>query len=358
MITLKTDLCALLDINYPIIQAGMAGGSTTPELVAAVSRAGGLGTLGAAYMEPDAIHKAVDRIRGLTNKPFSVNFFASHPADDFSRTEEVQEVLKPFRTALGLGEPAASYSSPDRRFAQFNACLDLNIPVISTAFGLLEDDWMEQAKRQGIKVIVMVTTVEEALAAESAGADAVVAQGTEAGGHRGTFSLAEHPNGAQIGLMSLVPQTADALRIPVIAAGGIVDGRGLAASLILGASGVQAGTLFLTATEAGTHPAHKNAIFAATEESTAVTTSFSGRPARGIRNRFIEEFESTGVAPLPFPSQNTLTKELRAAAAKEGHAGMMSLWAGQSVRALKSEASAEAIIQRLVREAEAVTGNV
>lgn len=356
MITLKTDLCSLVTIDYPIIQAGMAGGSTTPELVAAVSGAGGLGTLGAAYMEPDAIREAVKRIRELTDRPFSVNFFASHPADDFSRLDEVQEVLEPFRTELELGEPAAPYASPDRRVAQFEACLDLDVPVISTAFGLLEDKWMERAKRQGVKVIAMVTTVAEALAAEEAGVDAVVAQGAEAGGHRGTFSLDEHPDGAQIGLMSLVPQVVDALHIPVIAAGGIADGRGLAAALALGASGVQIGTLFLTATEAGTQPVHRHAIFAATEEDTVVTKSFSGRPARGIRNRFIEEFERSEVTPLPFPSQNTLTKELRAAAAKAGNADMMSLWAGQSVRMLESEESADVMVQRLIKEAEDIIG--
>lgn len=316
MISLKTEVCRLFGIEYPIIQAGMAGGPTTVELVAAVSEAGGLGTLGAAYMAPDSLRDAIKKIRSRTSKSFGVNIFASSEQDDFGRLESVQQALSPFRTELEIKEVQDSYASPDWSKEQFDICMELGVPVISTAFGCLSPEQMKRAKEEGIKVVTMVTTVEEALMAEQAGVDAVVAQGSEAGGHRSTFSLERHPDAAQIGTMSLVPQVADAVGVPVIAAGGIADGRGLAAALVLGAEAVQIGTRFLCAKEAGTHAAHKQAIFSSTEESTVITKAFSGRPARGIKNRFIKEFEKTGTPPLPFPSQNTITKDIRAAAAK------------------------------------------
>ncbi|WP_088007407.1 NAD(P)H-dependent flavin oxidoreductase [Indiicoccus explosivorum] len=356
MLKTDTELCSLLGIRYPIVQAGMAGGATTPELAAAVSQAGGLGTIGAAYMEPEALREAVRKIRILTHEPFAVNVFAVQPPDDFSRLEEVQRALKPFREELNLPAPPDTYESPDRREALLEVCLEQSVPVISTAFGCLDRQQTRKIKEKGIKLIAMATTVEEGLEAQEAGADAVTAQGAEAGGHRGTFSLDRHPDGALIGLMSLVPQMADTLRVPVIAAGGIADGRGIAASLALGAAGVQIGTLFLTAKEAGIHPLYKKAVFEADGTDTVVTKSFSGRPARGIRNRFINEFEKSGTAPLPFPSQNTVTKELRAAAGKQGEPELMSLWAGQSAGMMTEEAEAAAIVRRLIEEAKKVLG--
>jgi nitronate monooxygenase len=351
MISLETEICRIFGIEYPIIQAGMAGGPTTVELVSAVSEAGGLGTLGAAYMAPSAMKTAIEEIQALTRKPFAVNIFASHEKDDFSRLEEVQKALAPFRSELKIEEVQSSYSSPDWSAEQFRICIQKGVPIISTAFGCLSPQQMETAKEHGVKVIVMATTVKEAKQAEQAGADAVVAQGSEAGGHRSTFSLEHHPNGALIGTMSLVPQIADAVNIPVIAAGGIVDGRGLVSSLVLGAQAIQVGTRFLTAKESGTHSAHKQAIFDSNEESTVITKAFSGRPARGIKNRFIEGFEKTGAAPLPFPSQNTITKDIRAAAAKNNEPEFMSLWAGQSTCMLTEEQDAAGIVRSIMEQA-------
>lgn len=352
MISLKTELCRFFGIEYPIIQAGMAGGPTTAELVSAVSEAGALGTLGAAYLAPDVMRNTISKIQAHTERPFAVNIFASHEKDDFSRLEEMQTVLAPFRSELQLKNVQSTYSSPDWSAEQFVICIEKRVPIISTAFGSLSKSQMEVAKTQGVKVIVMVTTVKEALLAEQSGADAVVAQGSEAGGHRSTFSLEQHPQGALVGTMSLVPQVADAVRIPVIAAGGIVDGRGLVSSLALGAQGVQLGTRFLTAEEAGTHAAHKKAIFDSDEESTVITKVFSGRPARGIKNRFIEEVEKEGIAPLPFPSQNTITKDIRAAAAENNNAEFMSLWAGQSTRMLTEEQKAADIVDSIMEQAQ------
>lgn len=354
MISLKTALCKLLGIDYPIIQAGMAGGATTVELVAAVSEAGGLGSLGAAYMAPDELRRAIREIQQRTSRSFAVNIFASSERDDFSRLDEVQNSLNRFRSELQIGNGGSQYKSPDWSEEQFNICVELGVPIISTAFGCLSPRQMAVAEQQGIKVIVMVTTVEEALQAERSGAAAIVAQGSEAGGHRSTFSLDTHPAGALVGTMSLVPQVVDAVGIPVIAAGGITDGRGLFASIVLGAQAVQIGTRFLTSVESGAHPVYKRAIFSSTEESTVVTKSFSGRPARGIKNRFIEEFEGSGVAPLPFPSQNTVTKDIRAAAAKSSNPEFMSLWAGQSTRALTEEQGAAEMVQSIMEEAQRI----
>ncbi|ALS79847.1 nitronate monooxygenase [Planococcus kocurii] len=354
VILLKTEICQLLKIDYPLIQAGMAGGTTTVELVVGVSNAGGLGTLGAAYMAPNAMRQAIKEIQSKTDKSFGVNIFAAPVKDDFSRLAEVQKVLNPFFSELAIGNLQSTYSSPNWSEEQFAICIEEGVPIISTAFGCLSAEQMAVAKARRVKIIVMVTTVEEAKQAESCGADIVVAQGSEAGGHRGTFSLATHPSGAQVGTLSLVPQVADAVGIPVIAAGGIVDGRGLIASLVLGAQGVQIGTRFVSAKESGAHPAHKKAIVESDEESTIITKSFSGRPARAIKNRFIREFEQSGIEPLPFPSQNTFTKDIRSAAAKSNNPEFMSLWAGQSTRGLHKEMATVDIVRAIIEEAETI----
>lgn len=353
MVTLHTNFCRLFGIEFPVIQAGMAGGPATAELAAAVSEAGGLGTLGAAYMEPDALRKAIMEIKSITSKPFAVNIFASEDKDDFSRLEEVQRAMASFRKELNIEEPVIS-NSADWSGQQFEVCLELEVPIVSTAFGLLTQQQMEAAKSVGIKLIAMITTVEEAKLAEKSGVDAVVAQGSEAGGHRGTFSLETHPNGAQIGTMSLVPQIVDAIKIPVIAAGGIADGRGLVASLALGAGAIQIGTRFLLANEAGTHPVYQQKIIDSNEEHTVITKSFSGRPARAIKNRFLMEFEKKGTKALPFPSHNTVTRDMRTAAAKQSNSEFMSLWAGQSLRLVNDKAPAAKIIRVIMENAQKI----
>ncbi|ANU26532.1 NAD(P)H-dependent flavin oxidoreductase [Planococcus versutus] len=354
MMSLETEICHLFKIATPLIQAGMAGGTTTVELVSEVSNAGGLGTLGAAYMTPDAVRQAIREIQSKTDKPFAVNIFANGTEDDFNRLAEVQKVVEPFRTELGIGNISSSYASSNWSEEQFAICIEEGVRIISTAFGCLSEEQMIVAKKHQVNIVTMVTTVEEAKQAENSGAAAVVAQGSEAGGHRSSFSLDRHPSGAQIGVLSLVPQVVDAINIPVIAAGGIVDGRGLVASLALGAQAVQIGTRFVSAKESGAHAAYKQAIFESDEESTVVTKSFSGRPARGIKNRFIREFEQSGIDPLPFPSQNTITKEIRTAATKLGNPEFMSLWAGQSTRSLTKEMAAGDIVREIIKQAKSI----
>lgn len=355
MLSLQTEICHLFGIEVPIVQAGMAGGPATAGLTASVSKAGGLGTLGAAYLEPEVLRKAIAEVKGAVQNPFAVNIFSSKDKDDFSRLMEVQGALAPFRKELMIEEPRIA-NSADWSRQQFDICLEMGVPVISTAFGLLEPEQMELAKAAGIKVIAMATTVEEAILAENSGVDAVVAQGSEAGGHRGTFSLQNHPDGAQIGTLSLVPQIVDAVKIPVIAAGGIADGRGLIAALALGADAVQIGTRFLLAEEAGTHPAYQQKVMDANEEDTVITKNFSGRPARAIKNRFLIEFGEMGTRPLPFPSHNTVTKDIRTAAAQQGNSEFMSLWAGQSLRLINGKAPAAEIVREIMEDARAIIG--
>ncbi|WP_422122087.1 NAD(P)H-dependent flavin oxidoreductase [Planococcus sp. X10-3] len=355
MLSLQTEVCHLFEIEFPIIQAGMAGGPATAELAAAVSNAGGLGTLGAAYLEPEALREAIAEVKAASRKPFAVNIFTSNDKGDLSRLEEVQRALAPLRKELAIEKPVIT-SSADWSRQQFEICLEMGVPVISTAFGLLDDEQLQAAKSARIKTIAMATTVEEAKMAERSGVDAVVAQGSEAGGHRGTFSLEHHPNGAQIGTMSLVPQIVDAVKIPVIAAGGIADGRGLVAALALGAGAVQIGTRFLLAEEAGTHPAYQQKIVDSTEEQTTVTTSFSGRPARAIKNRFIKEFEDAGTKALPFPSHNTVTRDIRNAAAKRNDSEFMSLWAGQTLRLMNKKMAAAQMIREIMADAKRILG--
>jgi nitronate monooxygenase len=347
---LHTKICKLFGIRYPIILAGMAGGISTPELVAAVSHAGGLGTLGAAYMEPENIRAAIKQIRQLTTAPFAVNLFVEQTLKSSTKIEpKVQVALNRIRNQLSIPvKTEEKIEIHDKFEQQFSILIEEKVAVISTAFGILPEKQLKQAKLAGMKVITMVTTPEEAILAEEAGCDAIVVQGTEAGGHRGTFDITNQPMGANIALFTLLPQIADQVSIPVIAAGGIMDGRGVVRALTLGAQAVQMGTCFLAAVESGAHPVYKQMLLASKGEDTVLTTAFSGRPARGIVNSFIKEWDRSGVEPMPFPIQNTLTRDIRDAASKQNNPQYLSLWAGQGVGSLDKEQSASDIMKEIV----------
>ena len=353
----ETGLMRALGLEHPVVQAPMAAPVsspiTTPELVAAVSNAGGLGTLGAAYMPPEAIREALGRIRTLTERPFAVNLFVPVPYEPDPRVVEVAErLLEPYRRELGVerGSPGPRAVYLEDFEGQLTAVIEARVPVFGFTFGSLPAAEVGRLKEVGTAVVGTATTVEEGLRLQAEGVDAVVAQGAEAGGHRGTF-LGDL-GASMVGTVALVPQMVDALSVPVIASGGIADGRGIAAALCLGAAAVQMGTAFLACEESGAHPAYKAAVLEATEDATAITRAFSGRPARGIRNRMLLELEEHEDDLPPYPVQNELTKGIRAAARERERPEFMSLWAGQAARLARRRPAAE-VLRTAVEQAEA-----
>jgi len=348
----QTVLTQRLRLTHPIIQAPMAGGATTVELVAAVCEAGALGFIGAAYLTPSHILEVSRELRARTSRSFGINLFAPLPAPVEPRDPgPALQRLAPFHAELGLPPPTLPVLAGDPFSEQLAAALESGASVFSFTFGIPPTSAIEAIKARGMFLIGTATTVQEARALEAAGVDAVVAQGSEAGAHRGTF--AADFDAAMVGTIALVPQVADAVTVPVIASGGIMDGRGIAAALALGASAVQMGTAFLTCDEAGVPEVHKAAILAAGEHETRLTRAFSGRPARGIVNRLMREVERADAseAILPYPLQNALTRPLRNVAAKQGRAEFLSLWAGQGVRLARRQ-SAATLIARLANETE------
>ncbi len=325
------------EMTVPVILAPMGGGPSTPELAAAVSNAGGLGSLAAAYSTPEQIEQNIAKVRLLTRRPFAVNLFspqAQLPMNDGTDgLKAVTEFLRPYHERLGVKPPEL----PQKPIQDFNeqlaAVSRAAPPVVSFTFGHLPPDATARLKSQGIYLIGTATTVEEALQLEQAGVDAVITQGSEAGAHRGTFAVPAEE--ALIGTIALVPQVVDAVRIPVIASGGIMDGRGIVAALILGACAVQMGTAFLLCKEAGTSVAYRAALAQAREDQTTLTRAFSGRMARGLHNEFIDQWNAAGMTHLPYPWQNAFTQPMRRSAAAANQAGMLSLWAGQGVRMLR-----------------------
>lgn len=332
----------------------MAGGGDTPELVAAVSGAGGIGFIGATYLAPEKIPEAAHAVRERTDRPFGINLFAplASPANVGNAERAVARVA-PYYAELGLPPPEIPAPQSLPFDEQLGAALESGAAAFSFTFGLLPPAAIDAIKSRGLLLLGTATSVEEAVALEAAGVDAVVAQGSEAGGHRGTF-LGEFES-AMIGTMALVPQVVDAVRLPVVASGGIMDGRGIAAALALGASAVQLGTAFLTCDEAGIPDVYKERILAANDRETRLTRAFSGRLARGIVNRFMAEVDDGAAADsiLPFPLQNALTRPMRTAAAKQGRSEFLSLWAGQGTRMARRQPAAE-LMRLLAEETDAV----
>ena len=337
-----------LGMRHPIIQAPLAGGGDTPALVAAVSEAGGLGFIGAAYLNPGQIGEAARQVRERTSRPFGINLFAPLPVPAAPRDAPAAlACVAPFYAELGLPSPELPAVKSLPFDEQLAAAAETGAAAFSFTFGLLPPTAIATVKARGMLVLGTATTVEEAIALQRACVDAIVAQGGEAGGHRGSF-LGDF-EGAVIGTMALVPQIVDAVNLPVIASGGIMDGRGIVAALALGASAVQLGTAFLTCNESGVPNAYKEAIFGAREHETRLTRAFSGRLARGIVNRFMAAVDKRADAILPFPLQNALTRPLRNAAAQQDRADYLSLWAGQGMRMARRQ-SAAALVQRLAGE--------
>jgi nitronate monooxygenase len=358
---LNNEVTKLINIKYPIIQAPMAGGITTSKLVAEVSNSGGLGMIGAGYMTPNQMREQIKEIKHLTSRFVGINLFVP---SEFNVTDNeinaAKQILQPIRNQLNLHHfdkfEIPTFTNVVEAFhEQIKIVLQEKIPVCSFTFGIPSKDVISEFKRNKIILIGTATTVREAIEIEKSGMDMVVVQGSEAGGHRGNFI-----NGHQeslIGLMSLIPQVVDNVSIPVIAAGGIMDGRGLMASICLGAKGVQMGTAFLTCTESGAHSLHKEGILNANEDETVLTRAFSGKWARGIKNKFIVEMQNQETSLPEFPVQNTITQSIRKASTFQNNPDFMSLWSGQSPRLAKIQ-TVGTLIENIISEAKKISNRV
>lgn len=345
-------LCDLFRVEHPIIQAPMMG-SCTPELASAVSNAGGLGSLGCGEKPATTIRAEAAAIRARTNRSFNLNFFIIQQEKTDPRVlEAARKRLQPWYDDLGLGDPPSELPPPGRGFDEerLEVVLSTRPRVVSFHFGHPEARHVEAMKAAGIVLVSSATSVAEARALEAAGMDAVIAQGWEAGGHRGSHKPTAPGDG--VGTMALVPQIVDAVSVPVIAAGGIGDGRGIAAAMALGASGVQMGTAFLSCPEAATEPARRERLRQATDRDTMVTDAFSGRSARAMRSRYAEEMERAREALPPFPQMYALSGPIRNAA--DDSEASFFLY-GQAA-ALSKEMSAGDLVARLVKEAREVMG--
>jgi nitronate monooxygenase len=342
---MRSELRQRIGIERPIVLAPLGGEAASADLVAAVSNAGGLGILGAAYMTPERIADVLAEIRSRTDRPFGVNLFCPQSwSRDPVREAAFLERISAYHAELGLPEPRV----PDRFEEDFEAQLAVVLAdapaVFSFTFGDLGRDRIRALQDRGVQVWGTATQVREAIHLASFGVDGVVAQGAEAGAHRGTF-LGGRDEGL-VGTIALVPQVVDRVGVPVIAAGGIADARGVAAVQALGASAAAAGTAFLLADECPISAAYRDSLERGRDHETVLTRAFSGRWARGLENRFVREQAGADVPDFPIP--NALTRPLRQAAGKAGRAEFLSLWAGQAV-ALAERAPAAKIVERLAR---------
>ncbi|MGC1906747.1 MAG: nitronate monooxygenase [Candidatus Acidiferrum sp.] len=355
----ETRLTAKLGIDYPVIQ-GPLGGLSSQKLTAAVSNFGGLGSFGAHGLTPEAIKEAIAEIRSLTSKPFAMNLWVSME-DEGARTSDenaFNRSLTPLTThlaALGAPRPTFKPYSPARFEDQARVLLDANVPVFSFIFGIPPREVLEECRAKSIVTIGTATTPEEGVALQEAGVDVIVASGFEAGGHRGSFLRAAEDS--LTGTLSLVPQIADKVKVPVIAAGGIADARGVVAALALGAEGVQMGTVFLACDESRASLLHRQALRGKKAGHTALTKGFTGRLARGIHNRLLQELNQEGTAILPYPLQRSLLKNLAIPAEAAGRSDLLPLWAGQSAN-LSTCTDVSSLLTSLVEEICEIAGPI
>ena len=348
MAVLSNELIKRLDIEYPIVLGPLSGGPSSPELVAAVSNAGGLGSLGAAYLTPAEITAATARIRELSGKPFAINLFAGgRETDRIVDPAPMLDLVSGIHARLGLPAPELPKLPPDPFEQQLAAVIEARPAAFSFTFGIPSAAALARLKSLGIATIGTATTVDEARALSDAGVDAITAQGGEAGGHRGTFLGSFEA--ALIPTLSLVHGIVAAVPQPVIAAGGLMDGRDIARALDAGASAAALGTAFLACPESGAAPAYKSAILQAREDTTVITRAFSGRPARRLTNAFIAKLAGHENIILPYPLQNMLTRAMRNAAGKKGDADYLSLWAGHGVTRARALPAGQ-LFARLIEE--------
>ena len=352
-------LTAKLGIAYPVIQ-GPLGGLSSQKLTAAVSNIGGLGSFGAHSLTPEAIKEVIGQIRSLTSKPFAMNLWVSME-DEGARTSDenaFNRSLAPLAVHIAaLGAPRPEYKpySWIRFEDQARVLLDEKVPVFSFIYGIPPQEILEECRAKHMVTIGTATTPEEGAALQAAGVDIIVASGFEAGGHRGSFL--RRAEDSLTGTLALVPQIADVVDVPVIAAGGIADARGVIAALALGAEAVQMGTVFLACEESGASLLHRQALRGKKAGNTALTKGFTGRLARGIHNRLLEELNREGTAILPYPLQRSLVRSLAIPAEAAGRSDLLPLWAGQSAN-LSSCTDALAFLTSLVEEISEIAGPI
>jgi len=350
----KTRVAQVLGVEYPIIQ-GPLGGFSSQKLAAGVSNFGGLGSFGAHGLEPSAIVDIIAEMRSLTTKPFALNLWVSMEdegarASDEAAFRRAASRLAPYIDEVGGAEPVYAPYKPLRFEDQARVLLDARAPAFSFIYGIPPLEILTEAKKQHVVTLGTATTVDEAKVLEQAGVDIVVASGFEAGGHRGSFLMSSEES--LTGTMALVPQAVDAVDLPVVAAGGIADARGVKAALALGAEGVQMGTVFLATEESGAPRLHRDAILSGRASQTALTRGFTGRLARGIRNRLLTALNEPGTDFLPYPLQRAMMRSLALPAQKAGRADLLALWAGQSA-SLARTADLQLFLSSLVKDLEA-----
>ncbi|MRN38784.1 DUF561 domain-containing protein [Neisseria sp. N95_16] len=337
-------LTQLLGCRLPVIQAPMAGVQNS-RLTIAACRAGALGSLPAAMLSPEQLHAEILAIRAATDAPFNVNFFAHRqPEADADKMQQWLNTLAPYYRELGINADDIAQGGGRQPFgaAQADIIAELKPPVVSFHFGLPQADLLQQVKQSGAKILASATTVDEARWLVQNGADAVIAQGLEAGGHRSMFRSQVHE---QVGTFALLPQIRAAVDVPVITAGGISNAATARVAQTLGADGIQIGTALLLADEAGTSTLHRAALQSPRAETTALTNLFSGGLARGIVNRFMRENGCIHPDAPPFPLAQSASAPLRSAAEKQGSDNFSPLWAGQNARLARSGSAAEIIAE-------------
>jgi nitronate monooxygenase len=347
----NNELTRLLKVQYPIVQAPMLG-VTSPEMVAAVSNAGGLGSLPVGGLSPEKTRELIHKVKQLTHKPFAVNLFAhSIPEYNIQEAEAMRALLKQLKQEHGLATEIPELDS--LKFytyeEQIPILIDESVPVVSFTFGIPDDASLQQLKQHGTILIGTATCVDEAIVLEQKGVHAITLQGIEAGGHRGSFL---HDALPQIGLMALVPMAAKVVKIPLIASGAINSGATVKAAFTLGAVGVQIGTAFIASTESLAIPAYKEALATAQDTDTALTQVFSGRWARGIHNAFMEQLENSGSTLPPYPVLNSLTGALRAEAQKQNNGTFTNLWAGQAASMYVRQKNSAEILMDIIKNTE------
>jgi nitronate monooxygenase len=352
-------LTSRLGLEYPIIQ-GPLGGLSSQRLTASVSNYGGLGSFGAHGLKPEAIRKVIRDIKALTPKPFAMNLWVSMEDEGaLTSTEEAfHRSLAPLAKhieSVGGAKPSYRPYEPIRPEDQVQVLLDEGISAFSFIYGIPSRQILDEFRRQGIALIGTATTVDEAIALEQAGVDVIAASGFEAGGHRGSFLLPSEDS--LTGTMALVPQVADAVHLPVIAAGGIGDARGIVAAFALGAEGVQMGTAFLACEESGANTLDRKALLSGQAKQTALTRGFTGRLARGIKNLLLDELNKKDVEILPYPLQRSLVRNLSIPAEKAGRPELLPLWAGQSAN-LSRCTDVCVLLDTLVKEVSEIGGAV